>query len=46
MVEFNIFGRRINIVGIYAPTNFYPEKVKDKFWETAAAATSNFTASF
>jgi UDP-2,3-diacylglucosamine pyrophosphatase LpxH len=34
MVEFNIFGRRINIVGIYAPTNSYLEKVKDKCWET------------
>jgi hypothetical protein len=34
MVEFNIFGRRMNIVGIYAPTNSNPEKVKDKFWET------------
>jgi exonuclease III len=30
----NVFGRRMSIVGIYAPTNSYPEKAKDQFWET------------
>jgi hypothetical protein len=34
MVELNIFGRRMNIVGVYAPTNSCPEKTKDKLWET------------
>jgi exonuclease III len=33
-VELNIFGRRMSIVGVYAPTNSYPEKAKDQFWET------------
>jgi hypothetical protein len=34
MAELNISGRRMKIVGVYVPTNSYPEKPKDKFWET------------
>jgi exonuclease III len=33
-VELNVFGRRMSIVDVYAPTNSYPEKAKDQFWET------------
>jgi exonuclease III len=33
-VKLNIFGRKMNILGVYAPTNSYTEKAKDKFWET------------
>jgi hypothetical protein len=33
MVDWNIYGRRMSIVGVYTPTNSYPEKAKDKFWE-------------
>jgi hypothetical protein len=34
VIELNIFGKRMNTVDLYSPTNSYTEKIKDKFWET------------
>jgi hypothetical protein len=41
-VESNIFGKRMSIVDVYAPTNSYPEKAKDQFWETFNNCGSDF----
>jgi hypothetical protein len=44
MIELNIFGKRMKIVGVYVPTNSYPEKTKDKFWETLKDALDKISS--